>query len=375
MDNMWEVHNPDGKRRVIVTSELLGDRWKKILAESGCRVEVYREEKVLTKDEIAAAIGRQCDAAIGQLSEKWNKDLFNVFKTAGGKAYSNYGVGYNNVDVPAATSVGIPVGNTPGVLTRATAELAVALTFAAARRIAEGDVYVRRGKFTGWKLKLLLGELLGRKTLGVVGAGRIGSAYATMMVEGHRMNLIYLGRRKNEALEASMTAFNEYLKRVGEKPVQFRKAETIEELLRESDVVSLHTTLNESTHYLIDARSLGLMKPNAILVNVSRGPVIDERALVEHCGRNPGFRVGLDVYEDEPKLKPGLSELPNAVLLPHIGSATFWTREAMSVIAARNIAGVLSGYPAWKGEDMEVFLGEGPPKAAPSIVNARELGM
>jgi glycerate dehydrogenase len=116
------------------------------------------------------------------------------------------------------------------------------------------------------------------------------------------------------------------------------------------------------------------MKRNAILVNVSRGPVIDEQALVEHCRRNPEFRVGLDVYEDEPALKPGLSELPNAVLLPHVGSATSWTREAMSVIATRNVVGILLGYPAWEGDSVKEFLSDNPPKAAPSILNAKELG-
>jgi hydroxypyruvate reductase 1 len=375
MKNDWQIHNPGGSFRIIVTKQLLGDRWIKILTDAGCRLEVCESDKILSKHEVQAAIARRCDGVIGQLSDPWDKEMFSALKAAGGKVYSNYGVGYNNVDVVAATSQGICVGNTPGVLTDATAELAVALTFAAARRIAEGDGYVRKGKFKGWQLTLLLGELLARKTVGVVGAGRIGSAYARMMVEGQRMNLIYFGRKRNEALEASVIAFNQYLNRVGEKPVQFRKAETLEELLRESDVVSLHTTLNENTRHLIDARCLTLMKKNAILINVSRGPVVDEEALVEHCRKNPEFRVGLDVYEDEPALKPGLSELSNAVLVPHIGSATRWTREAMSIIAARNVAGILLGYPAWKGESMDEFLGDNPPRAAPSILNAKELGM
>jgi glycerate dehydrogenase len=375
MKNEWQIHNPGGSFRVIVTKQLLGNRWIKILTDAGCRLEVYESEKVLSKHEVKAAMGQRCDGVIGQLADPWDEEMFSALKAAGGKVYSNYGVGYNNVDVVASTSQGICAGNTPGVLTDATAELAVALTFAAARRISEGDAYVRRGQFKGWQLTLLLGELLSRRTVGVVGAGRIGSAYARMMVEGHRMNLIYFGRKRNETLEASVIAFNQYLNRVGEKPVQFRKAETLEELLRESDVVSLHTTLNENTRHLIDARCLTLMKRNAILINVSRGSVVDEEALVEHCRKSPEFRVGLDVYEDEPALKPGLSELSNAVLVPHIGSATRWTREAMSIIAARNVAGILLGYPAWKGESMDEFLGDNPPRAAPSILNAKELGM
>ena len=374
MNIQWKVYNPQGENRVLVTKRLLGDRWIEILTDAGCRLEVCESDKTQSKDEITAAVAHRCDGVIGQLSDPWDKAMFAALKSAGGKVYSNYGVGYNNVDIAAATSLGICVGNTPGVLTDATAELAVALTFAVARRITEGDAFVRRGQFAGWQLSLLLGELLARKTVGVIGAGRIGSAYARMMVEAHRMNLIYFGRKKNETLEASVVAFNEYLRKEGEKPVQFRKAETLEDLLVESDVVSLHTTLNESTHHLIDARRLTLMKKNALLINVSRGPVIDEQALVEHCRKHAEFRVGLDVYEDEPALKPGLGGLANAVLLPHVGSATSWTREAMSTIAARNVAGVLLGYPVWKGEGMEEFLKDNPPKAAPSIVNAKELG-
>jgi len=375
MKQKWEIQNPGGMNRVIVTARLIGSRWLKILTDAGCRVEVYQSGSPASRNEIDDALGQSCDGVIGQLKENWNRELLTRLKTAKGRVYSNCAVGYNNVDMASATELGIPVGNTPGVLTQATAELAVALAFAVARRIPEADAIVRGDRFSGWHLDLLLGDLFGRRTLGVVGAGRIGSAFAKMMVEGHRMNLIYFGRKMNERLETSLAAWNKYLTATDEQPVSFRRAETLEELLKESDVVSLHTALNESTHHLIDGSKLALMKKNAILINVSRGPVIDERALVEHCRRNPEFRAGLDVYEDEPALKPGLRELPNVVLLPHIGSATFWTREAMSTIAARNVAAVLSGYPVWKGEDVEIFLGEDPPKAVPSIVNAKELGL
>jgi len=371
----WNVYNPDGNRRIIVTNQLIGDRWLKILADAGGRLEVCALPDLLSPRDIADALGQSCEGVIGQLKEVWDRTMLTRLKSAGVRVYSNCAVGYNNVDLVAATELGIAVGNTPGVLTQATAELAVALTFATARRVAESVAIVKEGHFTGWHLNVLLGELIGRRTLGVVGAGRIGSAYARMMVEGHRMNLIYFGRKKNESLEIELRAFNEYLRTAGERPIEFRRAETLEELLRESDVVSLHTSLNETTQHLIDRRRLALMKKSAILINVSRGQVIDEQALVDHCRRNQDFRVGLDVYEDEPLLKPGLSELPNAVLLPHIGSATYWTREAMSVIAARNVAAILSGYPAWNKEDLAMFLGEAAPNAAPSIVNAKELGL
>ncbi len=375
MNKEWKIHNPEGKRRVILTKQLVGDRWLKILTDADCRVEVCWSTDTLSKSEIIAALGQACAGAIGQLTEAWDAEVLTKFKAVGGVVYSNVAVGYNNVNVAVATSLGICVGNTPGVLTETTAELTVALTFAVARRIAEGDAYVRKGKFSGWQLTLFLGDLLRRKTLGVIGAGRIGSTYARMMVEGHRMNLLYFDHNINRSLEQSVSAFNEYLSQLGEQPVRIRRAGTLDELLQEAHIVSLHPTLNDSTHHLINGPRLALMNKNAILINVSRGPVIDEQALVEHCRRNPEFRVGLDVYEDEPAIRPGLRELPNVVLLPHIGSATHWTREAMSTIAARNVAAVLSGHPLWKGEDIRVFLDDDAPKAVPSIVNALELGL
>jgi hydroxypyruvate reductase 1 len=368
MAKEWKVSNHDGKFRVIVTKQLIGERWLKILTDADSRVEYCTSIDVLTKEELIAAFGKRCSGAIGQLAEVWDSEVLTALKSAGGKVYSNVAVGYNNVDVAAATSLGISVGNTPGVLTVTTAELTVALTFAVARRIPEADAFVRSGEFRDWRLDLLLGDILHGKTLGVVGAGRIGAAYARMMVEGHRMNLLYFNLSGNPELEDSLESFNKYLREAGEKPVQFRRTETVEELLEMSDVISLHTSLNESTHHLIGPRCLGMMKKNAILINASRGPVIDESALVEHCRRNPEFRVGLDVFENEPNLAPGLVDLPNVVLLPHIGSATYWTREAMSTLAATNVAGVLKGYELWKSEDMMPFLGDNPPPAVPSLV-------
>jgi hydroxypyruvate reductase 1 len=151
--------------------------------------------------------------------------------------------------------------------------------------------------------------------------------------------------------------------------------ENLEDLLREADCVSVHTVLDESTHHLINAERLALMKENAIVVNTSRGPVLDEAALVAHCRKHPNFRAGLDVFEDEPELKPGLSELDNVVIVPHIASATRWTREGMATLAASNVAAILMGYPAWNKPDILPFLGDTPPKAAPSIINAEALGI
>jgi len=371
----WRTINPSGSRRVIVTKELPGDHWLEVLTSADCRAEICTDTRILTVPEIAAAIGDRCDAAIGQLTETWGEQLFAALAGAGAKAYSNYAVGYNNVDVSAATRHGIPVGNTPGVLTETTAEMAVALTFAAARRVPEGDRFMRAGSFTGWLPTLLLGDLLWRGTLGIIGAGRIGAAYARMMVEGHKMNVVYYDVRRSDELETSVAAYSRFLQSQGEAPVSCTRIEALDELLAQSDVVSLHPPLDETTRHLIDARRLDLMKDNAVLVNASRGPVIDEAALVAHCREHPDFRAGLDVFEDEPDMKPGLAELDNVVLVPHLGSATSWTRRGMASLAACNVAALLMGYPVSLSDDVRPFLEGAPPKAAPSIVNAGELGL
>lgn len=370
----WQIHHPEGTYRVIVTKALPGRRWLEILISAGCRVEICLTQEKLDKADILTAIGKRCDAVIGQLTEAWQADLFDALKAAGGRAYSNYAVGYNNVDLAAAIRAGIPVGNTPGVLTETTAEMTVALTFAAARRVGEAERFLRDGRYTGWLPDLFLGTLLHGKTLGLIGAGRIGSAYARMMVQGHAMHLIYHSRSANLDLEAFIADFSRFRTSRNLSAVTCRRAESIETLLPVADCVSLHTPLDNTTVHLIDARRLALMKPDALLINTSRGPVIDEAALVDHCRRHPDFRVGLDVFEHEPAMAPGLAELDNVVIVPHIGSATRWTREGMATLAACNVIGVLSGYPLWHRPDILPFLEDVPPRAIPSVVNARELG-
>ena len=371
----WKIHNPSGSKRVIVTKELPGVRWLEILTGADCMVEIGTSTRILKTDDIQSFIGSHCDGVIGQLTENWGEKLLATLKNAHGKVYSNNAVGFNNVDVHAATGLNIPVGNTPGVLTETTAEMAVALTFAAARRVSESERFMRAGRFEGWLPNLFVGELLWRKTLGVIGIGRIGQAYARMMVEGHKMNLLYYDPYPNKALEEYITAYGEFLKSRGEQPVSCRHVTHIEELLEEAHCVSIHTALDQATHHLINAERLALMKNNAVLVNTSRGPVIDEAALVEHCRNHSNFRVGLDVFEEEPRLKSGLIDLDNAVLVPHIGSATMWTRQGMAILAASNLTAMLNGYPVWQCLDMLPFFSDDPPKAAPSIVNAKELGL
>ena len=373
-NNPWQIHNPGGTFRVIVTKALPGQRWIDILTAADCRVEVCHSKAVLDTETIKAAIGSQCDGAIGQLTEAWGETLFDTLKAAGGIAYSNYAVGYNNVDLEAATQAGIPVGNTPGVLTETTAEMAVALVFAAARHVGEAERFLRAGRYTGWLPDLYLGTLLHGKTLGIIGAGRIGEAFARMMVQGHGMQVIYHDLAANTDLEAFVADYNRFRVTQHLSPVACRRAESVEALLGTADYVSVHTVLDDTTRHLIDARRLALMKPDAILINTSRGPVVDEAALVDHCRCHPDFRAGLDVFEHEPALAPGLAELTNVVIVPHIASATRWTREGMAILAACNVAGLLGGYPLWQQPDILPFLEADPPRAIPSIVNAGALG-
>lgn len=235
---------------------------------------------------------------------------------------------------------------------------------------------MRGGAYEGWLPTLFLGELLSRKIVGVVGAGRIGSAFAAMMVQAFKMDLVYFDTDPNLELENRLHRFSKSLKEYCEAPTRVRRAATIDEVLTESDVVSLHLPLDESTRHLINRERLALMKKNAILVNTSRGPVVDETALVAHCTENPGFKAGLDVFEDEPRMKPGLSNLENVVLVPHIASATNWSRRGMAVLAASNLAAILNGWPAANSPKRILDFVDGiAPDAAPSIVNAVELGI
>lgn len=374
-----EIHNEGGAKRVLVTKELPGDRWLKILTQAGCRVEVCKApETIQSVAAIKKMMGKSCHGVIGQLTEDWSAELFEALKSAGGTAYSNYAVGFNNVKVEEASKRGIAVGNTPGVLTETTAELAAALTLSAARRIVEADSFMRGGHYAGWLPTLFIGSLLQGKTVGIVGAGRIGAAYARMMVEGHKMDLVYFDPYPNKALESFVADYGALLKKHGERPVTVTRVASVEEVLRVSDVVSLHCNLDATTRHLINKQRLEMMKPDAVLVNAARGPVIEEAALVAHLQTHPDFRCGLDVFEDEPAMAPGLAACPNAVIVPHIASASMWTRSGMATLAAANVAGVLQGLPAWNKTDILPFL-DAPlaqlPRAAASIVNAKEIGL
>jgi glyoxylate reductase len=245
------------------------------------------------------------------------------------KVVSNVAVGFNNVDVRAARRRGVVVTNTPDVLTETTADFAWTLLMAAARRVVEADQYARSGQWKAWKWDLLWGADIHGKTLGVVGFGRIGRAVARRAL-GFGMRVLYHDSvRADPAAERELKA----------------TATDLESLLRESDFVSLHTLLSSETRHLINERTLRVMKQTAILVNASRGPVVDEAALVKALSEGWIAGAGLDVFEDEPMIHPGLLPLTNVTLAPHIASASHDTRIAMATLAVRNCLAVLEGKP------------------------------
>ncbi len=245
------------------------------------------------------------------------------------KVISNHAVGYDNIDVGYATSKNIAVCNTPGVLTEATADFAWALLLSIARRIPEGERLMRSGEFHGWDPLMLLGTDLQGKTLGIIGAGRIGSAMAQRSA-GWQMKVLYHSRSVNTQLEKTLNA-----RRVA-----------LEELLRTADFISIHLPLSAETRHLINKETLRMMKPGAYLINTARGAIIDEAALVDALTRKTIAGAGLDVYEYEPEMAAGLKDLQNVILAPHIGSATIDTRNKMASIAAENIVRVLKGEAA-----------------------------
>ncbi|MBK7207232.1 MAG: D-glycerate dehydrogenase [Elusimicrobia bacterium] len=295
-----------------------------LLRSRGFRVVVPEKDRPLPRADLLRWV-KNADGLLTQLVDRVDAGVFAAAPRL--RVVANYAVGHDNIDKEAARERGVVVTNTPDVLTEATAEMAWALLLGAARRIVEGDRGVRAGDFKGWAPGLHLGQGVSGKILGVVGAGRIGAAVARMST-GFRMRVLYWGRSRNRVLE----------KAVGARRVP------LDRLLRESDFVTLHVPGSAATRHMIGRRELALMKPTAVLVNTARGTIVDEKALVTALRKKRVFAAGLDVYEKEPLLAPGLARLPNAVLAPHAGSATLETRTRMATLAAGNIAAVLAGH-------------------------------
>ena len=309
-------------KRVFVTRQI-PSAGIELLKKHFENVYVNMDERILTRKELTAEV-RECAAILPMVNDTIDEDMINTCEKL--KIIANFGVGYNNIALEAATKRGIMVTNTPDVLTDATSDLAWALLFSAARMIPQSDRYTRAGKFRGWQPLMLLGADITGKTLGVLGTGRIGTAFALKSV-GFSMKVLYCDHKPNEQLEQKLGA---------------RKVD-LETLLKESDFLSIHVFLAPENIHLISGRELGMMKRTAILINTSRGPVIDEKALVKALRDGVIAGAGLDVFEDEPKLAPGLSGLENVVLAPHIGSATIGARTKMSIMAAKNIVAALKG--------------------------------
>jgi len=316
---------PDPKK-IFVTRPLPGPAVNDLKAAFGQdAVEVFPGAEPIPRALFLERI-HGADALLCLLTERIDDEALDA---AGPqlKIVANMAVGYDNIDVAAATARGIPVTNTPGVLTETTADLAWTLILAASRRTGEAERYVRNGDWRYWSPTLLLGHDIHGKTLGIFGMGRIGQAVARRAV-GFGMRVIYHNRNRLEA-ETEKTLNAEYVDR--------------DTLLRTSDIVSAHCPLTDETRHTFAAEAFAAMKPSAVFINTTRGPVVDEPALAEALKTGAIFAAGLDVFENEPAVHPALLERENAVLLPHIGSATDETRSAMAQIAADNIIACLQG--------------------------------
>jgi glyoxylate reductase len=290
----------------------------------GVKLLLHEADNVLPHDDLVA-YGKSADAIICTLADRL--DSWAIAAMPNLRIIANYAVGTNNIALDAAHERKVVVTNTPDVLTEATAEIAIGLMLACARRFIEGDVLTRQGQFTGWAPLFHLGHGLFGKTVGIIGAGRIGARVAATLARGFNCRVLYYNRAQKPEFERETGAI----------------WRTLDELLHESDFVSLHCPLTSLTKHMINSRALDLMKRSAYLINTARGPVVDEHALVAALNAGTIAGAGLDVYENEPEVTPSLKELKNVVLLPHIGSATVETREAMGIMCAQAVIDVLQG--------------------------------
>jgi len=298
-----------------------------LLTNAGHTVDVSPKDGVLTKEELITALSaKPYDAVLCLLTDQIDGEVMDAAPSV--KIFANYAVGFDNIDTVAAKARGIYVTNTPDVLTETVSLHALSLMLALTRRIVESDRYVRTGAYQGWAPMLFLGMDMRGKMLGIVGAGRIGRSLAYMAHHGFGMQILYTDRERNAEFEAAVGA--EYI-------------QELDALLPRADVVSLHVPLLPETRHLINEKRLGLMRRSAYLINTSRGPVVDEAALVTALQTGGIAGAGLDVFEHEPELTKGLTDLQNVVLTPHIASASKETRARMAEIAAQNIIAVCEG--------------------------------
>ena len=297
------------------------------LRAAGHEVVVSQKDGVLTPDELRKELSAQpYEGLVSLLTDKIDMSVFASVPTV--KIVANYAVGYNNIAVKELSEAGVVVTNTPGVLTDTVAEYTVALILAATKRVAEADRFTRTGKFIGWAPELLLGSDLSGKTLGIIGAGRIGTGVAKRMLNGFGMKVRYYDIARSDKFEAE---------------VECDYCESLDEVLQTADVVSVHVPLLPQTQHLINDEKLALMKSSAYLINTSRGPVVDEMALVEALDTKSIKGAALDVFEFEPDLAKGLAELDNVTITPHIASGSEETRGKMSELVAENMLAFFAG--------------------------------
>ena len=278
--------------------------------------------RALTHQELIEGV-KDAEALICLLTDNIDKEVISAAPKL--KVISSYAVGYNNIEVEYATQLGIAVCNTPGVLTETTADLTWALILATCRRISESERFLRKGNFKGWEPMLMLGLDVYGKTLGIIGMGRIGQAVAKRAT-GFEMRIIYY----NDSSLSQTLAFE-------------AREVTLKTLLQEADIITLHLPLTKETFHLISKEEFALMKESAVLINTSRGAVIEEKELIKALKTKRIFAAGLDVYENEPDIPQELLALENVVLLPHIGSASIETRTKMALLAAENAIAVMEG--------------------------------
>ncbi len=297
------------------------------ILKKSCEVRVHPHPHTISTVELKRGV-MWCDALLPLLTDAINSEVLDWNPRL--KIVANYAVGYDNIDVNYAFSKGIVVTNTPGVLEDAVAEHTLALMMGISRRLVEADQFMRTGKYRVWQPMLFIGTQLRGKTLGIVGGGRIGADVARKAFRGFEMKIVYNDLQRNSDFEREVRAH----------------FVSLAELLKRSDFVSLHVPLVPTTRRLIGSAELSLMKRSAYLINTSRGPVVNEKALVAALRRKTIAGAALDVFESEPKMAVGLAQLANVLLTPHIASATVEAREAMAEIAAKNIVAVLAGKKA-----------------------------
>lgn len=306
-------------KKIFITREIQ-EEGIKLLKEKGYKLTISKKNRPLKKEELIKALSKKnYDAIISLLNDHIDKDVFEACPTI--KLVANYAVGFNNVDIEEAKLRNIKVTNVRGTCYKAVAEHAVGLMFALSTRLVEGDKFVRKGKYKGWNPDLFPGIDVSGSTVGIIGAGSIGRTVGQILNKGFDCKILYKDEVRNESFEKDCDA----------------TFVDIDFLMRESDIVSLHVPLLKETHHFINREKIQMMKKTAMLINTSRGAVVDEKALVEALQNKVIYGAGLDVYEHEPELTMGLSKLDNVVITPHIASARPSARKEMSNLVAENI--------------------------------------